>query len=317
MDSIKPEKDEVDLRRLQKKGQGNAGGPNKPVEPIIKSTDVSLSRSGQWALVFLFLIVVSLAALGYWQVKQQQATIKLMEEQLSEANTFISRSKLIAARLEGQINQTDATMAQSGNELARELKVLDSEIRKLWDVANKRNKGWIEDNQKKLATLTVAMDAANATAEELIAGMTKIEKGVEGITPLQQKVAELADSLQKQAGLLSGQQKNIKDTYAQISNNIAELQATGKNLAVTQEALSDQLVKSITGMETKLATNQKSVQALATRFGKSTPDANTLKRLQSLEASMEGLDKVRGQLVQRIVQLDSRINEMQLEIEAL
>jgi len=324
MEPIKPEKDDVDLYRTQKKrsvnGQNTGNLPVAPTVPI--QNTVSLSRSGQWALILLFILVVSLVGWGYWQVEQQRATISTLENQLDQANVYISQSKLIVARLEGQINQTDATMAQSGNELARELKFLDSEVRKLWDVANKRNKEWIQSNQQSLKTVSAEIDAANAATDEMLVSMAGMNRSLAQLSKfsndLEGKIAGLSTDMEQELGLIRSQNTDaLEEQRQQLNQDIVALQNASAELTATQDVISEQLVSSLADMEKKFASHQKSVKTLAAASSRRSVDAGMVQRLVALEASVNGLDKVRRQLVQRIVQLDTRINEMQLELNAL
>ena len=331
MDSIKPEKDEVDLHRNKKKRPPPTN--DSAVSPVAyaNGTTVRLSRPAQWALFIIFLLVFGLAGMGYWQVKQQQNTIQALDSQLEEASRYISQSKLIIARLEGQITQTDATMAQSGNELARELKFLDSEVRKLWDVANKRNKQSIQNNQNSLKRMTTDIAAANATADELLGNVNKLEQEIRNMSALSEAVATVQAELKKQGemiaiqqaklaeqnDLLSKQVVSVSQTQDQAMATIEELQRSKTDLSANQQALSDQLVTSLAEFDSKIASQRQTIQTLVKAVGRTRTDSVLSDRLKAVEASMAGLDKVRGQLVQRIVSLDARINEIQLEMQAL
>ncbi len=331
MDSIKPEKDDIDLHRSAKskpRSASKAAAKPAPAMPK-KETAIRLSRSAQWALVLAFLLVVSLVGMGYWQVNAQQNTIKTLEGQLTEANSYISQSKLIIARLQGQINQTDATMAQSGNEMARELKFLDEEMRKLWDVSNKRNKQWIQENQKSLKKVAVDIDAMKATADEILQKLVGLQKGFESVEAASKlhtdKLAAQSASISDQGRLLSTQQTSLTALQQSVNVQQDKVAADLKNLSeeagklsVAQKTLAKQLGDAVKNLQTKLDVQSASIEKSVAQAS-STPkiDSAVSERLNNVEASMNGLDKVRVQLVQRIVQMEDRINELQLKVSAM
>ncbi|WP_020406632.1 hypothetical protein [Hahella ganghwensis] len=306
MDTIKPEKDEVDRfhsqRRSTKTPPNDEKGSETPTAVPAKASGgntVSLTKSAQFALVFVFLMVVILAGIGFWQVNSQQNTIQTLEQQLEQARQYISQSKLITARLEGQINQTDATMAQSGNEMARELKFLDSEMRKLWDVSNKRNKQWIEENQQALKTLQsnlkANVDRTQGLAGEVTGLIALNESHGQSISKQDEAIAKLADS--------------SKASLNQLTETTKEIQAQ-------QVLLEGQLGQRINKLEENLSSQTQTLARIERDVTKLSQN-DYENRLKLLEENMSGLDKTRNQLVQRFVELDRRINEMTLEIRSL
>ena len=307
MDTIKPEKDEVDRFRSQR---GDAKTPKEKVPAAKISTvdggvtapaasSVSLTRGAQVALVLVFIMVLVVAGFGFWQVRSQQDTIQAMEQQLSQARQYISQSKLITARLEGQINQTDATMAQSGNEMARELKFLDAEVRKLWDVANKRNKQWIQDNQKSIESLQSNLKA-NIDRTQGLAGE------VTGLLAMDESLSQF----------VSNQENALADFKVANTGQIASLETAAEELKAALGLAQNQSAEHFKALEASLAAQTQ----LSARLERELAKAQQLGqegRIKELENTLGSLDKTRNQLVQRFVDLDRRFNELALEVQAL
>ncbi len=307
MDTIKPEKDEVDRFRSQR-GDASAQKDHDATtkrtnvtrtDKVTPSSSVSLTRGAQLALVFVFVMVLLVAGFGFWQVSSQQDTIQTMEQQLDQARLYISQSKLITARLEGQINQTDATMAQSGNELARELKFLDSEVRKLWDVTNKRNKQWIQDNQQAIETLQTSLKANADRTQGLageVAGLVARDESLNQIVSNQEKAfVEFKAANAEQLLGLSSSATELQTKLGLMQNQTEErLKALGNSIAAQ------------TQLSAKLERELAKVQQLGQE-----------QRIKELESTLGSLDKTRNQLVQRFVELDGRYNELALEVKAL
>ena len=90
----------------------------------------------------MVVLVGGLVAAGWFIANQQQALIA-EQARLTDANTRLQR-------LEQRLSATDTALSQGGEDTQEQLSLWESEIRKLWAVANERNKGWIKDNQKVL-----------------------------------------------------------------------------------------------------------------------------------------------------------------------
>jgi len=305
MDTIKPEKDEVDRFRSQKgnaktlKNKESTSKKNVVAGSASAAKSVSLTRGAQVALVLGFIMVLVVAGFGFWQVRSQQETIQSMEQQLSQARQYISQSKLITARLEGQINQTDATMAQSGNEMARELKFLDAEVRKLWDVANKRNKQWIQDSQKSIESLR-----------------TNLQANIDRTQGLTGEVAGLLAMNNSMNQSLSKQEKTLVEFKAVNADRIAALEASANELKASLEVMRNQSIEHFKALESSISAQAQ----LSARLERELAKAQQLgqeERIKELENTLGSLDKTRNQMVQRFVELDRRFNELAHEVQAL
>ena len=102
-------------------------------------------QSGGLFLGFIFVLMLSsILALALW-VKQissiNDSNITGYEERIS--------------LLEEQLNIVDSVNADSMTGIASQLQFLDKEIRKLWDLSNKRNKVKIQETETKVEDLKV------------------------------------------------------------------------------------------------------------------------------------------------------------------
>src|SRR5690554_3097830 len=203
MDSLTPDKDDMERFRKERKRTAAVTGkadvqdtpltakrdtPIKP-EPILSNVrtgasarasqprNEAASKSGPtWVGVLALLLALGVGAAGFWLYGQQRNTIALLESQLAEANEYISQSKLVLARLEGSLGETEATVLQTDSKLTTRLAGIDSEIRKLWDLANKRNAAQIKEHQSqiaKLQTTSKQLQDRLAKAEQTVSGTTK------------------------------------------------------------------------------------------------------------------------------------------------
>ena len=99
---------------------------------VSKKLPSYLERAGSGGLFVGFIYVVafmSILLLGIWQTfesENNKSSMKLVDERLS--------------LIEEQINIVDETNNDSMTDITSSIQFLDKEIRKLWDLSNKRNK---------------------------------------------------------------------------------------------------------------------------------------------------------------------------------
>lgn len=101
----------------------------------------SRSRSGSQVLlhVLLILALASVAALGWF--------VWTLHEQLSTTTASLEVANTKIAGLEMNLVRTQGNLSDTGEDTDAALEYWESEIRKLWDLANVRNKDWILDNR--------------------------------------------------------------------------------------------------------------------------------------------------------------------------
>ena len=144
MDNLRPERDELDQFR------------DRSAKPVVKtkaaaaapSSDVVTKTRPTNPVALYGLIVVLLIGIGAlaWMTVQQRDLVQQIRAEQQEAAGFIGQSKLLLARLEGQVSETGAELEQTGSATDQKIAFLDSEVRKLWGIANDRNKKTIQAN---------------------------------------------------------------------------------------------------------------------------------------------------------------------------
>ena len=106
-------------------------------------------QSGGLFLGFIFVLMLSsILALALW-VNQISSTND------SSITGYEERISL----LEEQLNIVDSVNADSMPGIASQLQFLDKEIRKLWDLSNKRNKVKIQETVTSLAELKIRIES--------------------------------------------------------------------------------------------------------------------------------------------------------------
>ena len=185
---------------LQSQGRTNK---NKPAH-------VSESSSTSIWIVLLILILFVIALVGGYFLNKQQQVITSLTVKNSELSTQIQS-------LNNSLSASDTNKLSSDAEVRSQLALYDSEIRKLWDVSNKRNKEWIKENQSQLAQLTTQLEA---------------------LAPIQENQKELVTSLQQ----VQNQQTKIQESLKEIDSLDAQLASSNATANQSLQQSADQLI---------------------------------------------------------------------------
>jgi len=198
-------------------------------------------QSGGLFLGFIFVLMLSsILALALWvnQISSiNDSNITGYEERIS--------------LLEEQLNIVDSVNADSMTGIASQLQFLDKEIRKLWDLSNKRNKVKIQETETKVEDLkvrVVSLEDASIKFDKLaslnksnIADQSKrlkltessIESSNETLLELQKAIKSLnTDILLMEESLqaLNNYRKQNNAVIVQLQNEIRMLNSTILNL---------------------------------------------------------------------------------------
>jgi len=237
MNSLRPERDELDRFKRRKEDKKVIA----PVKEARQKKQVERGGQGSPFLIFVVFVLACLSGALAWGYIQQESRLDSLKTELSDALGFIGQSKLSMARFEGELNETGAELEQSGSAAAQKLAFLDSEMRKLWGVANDRNKQAIENNALFLSKLE-----ANAVKQEkkVSQSMTSIEK-----------------SLDSFEAMMAGVNRSIKSVESQVS--LVASEAT-----ITREAVDEDLssmrneLKNINNLKAGMGENRKAISSI-------------------------------------------------------
>lgn len=210
--SLKPSRD--DLAQRQQRSPRQQSGPGKAPAPT-----VSVSTAPLWSLVVLLVVVM---AVGGWYLWNQ---IQRLENDLHHSLSALSQSEVTLTSLQQNLDNRDKTLNKSGDQMAAELKELNSEVRKLWDVANKRNKALIDEQAKAIAALETSLKTQSANVDKQIQAATA---GTKDLKADWQKVkdaqAELQTALSAQTSAMEKQKSDLaalKSSVSSLKSNLA------------------------------------------------------------------------------------------------
>lgn len=244
--SFRPDGDEI--RRRQ--AAVAAERMQKP-EPS-RATEKSRSGSGAGWLAGLLVLVLGGAVV--YLALQQYSTLQLIasyEERLDLADDRI-------VSLERSLTQTDESVAMNGTAINAQFQAIKSEtdlqmseIRKLWDVANKRNREWIEENQaalidqsETLAALNDQLATVDASLESFSAGQNRDAEALEDLTTqlaneriVLSDIGQSIDSVRSDVDTMQQELGSIMDS--DLEAQLISLTLTQENLLAEQGELAD------------------------------------------------------------------------------
>ena len=162
----------------------------------------------------LAVLVIGLAAAG-WVILTQQDRLDANQRTISDSTTRIRA-------LEERLRMTDATLSESDADTNEQIAFWDSEIRKLWDIGNKRNRRWIEDNRANVTKLTASLGKAQTELNGVRSTVARLDTTVKG----QQDIADRVTALDMQMQRLLRQQRDLVDKANQAAQTASSLKAT-------------------------------------------------------------------------------------------
>ena len=199
VERMKPTEEEIALRQQQLRrqaqqrlAQAGAAKRSAPADaaaatppPAAASKASGSSASSGLAAAGLVIALGALGAAGYMYTLLQKSDQKYAAAQ----EILLQQGSKIEA-LENRLSASGENANLSVDALKVVLREQDNEIRKLWDLASKRNRADIDANAAKLGNLNTAMNSASgASASDLKALRSKV-------TELENAVAALPSGLE-------------------------------------------------------------------------------------------------------------------------
>lgn len=263
MDNLRPERDELDqFRDRSAKPVVKAKAPATQAAPVVAKGGTANPVALYGLMVVL---LIGIGALG-WMYMQQRDLVQQIRAEQQEAAGFIGQSKLLLARLEGQVSETGAELEQTGSATDQKIAFLDSEVRKLWGITNDRNKKAIQANEEALAKVAERVSQLEQQGKTQLAEVKQLQSS------LAERLEKVAAQSQEVAGSLNG-----------VSNRLTELASNSVAALSEVETLSQEL---------------QGLKALPAK-------------VKEMDRDLASVDASRQQLVQRVVDLERRLNQHQ------
>ena len=191
---------------------------NKDIRPD-KSSPAYLKKTKSGGLLAGFLYVLlfmSILGLGIWQS---------FESSYTESKIKTNEDRL--AIIEEQMNIADEINNDSMTDISSSIQFLDKEVRKLWDLSNKRNKV----NISKLLASTSELEAAiSGINESLDRYRSDLSINTKMINDLEPSIKEIDDiqlalkSIETQLILVDDSVQALNNYKRQLNQSILEIQ---------------------------------------------------------------------------------------------
>lgn len=186
--------------------------PDKASPAYLKKT-----KSGGLFVGFLYvLLFMSILGLGIWQS---------FESSYTDAKIKTNEDRL--AIIEEQMNLADEINNDSLTDISSSIQFLDKEVRKLWDLSNKRNKV----NISKLLSSTAEIERSiTKINESLDKYKIDLSSNAQKINEIQPSVAEIKDiqmtlkSIETQLILIDDSVQALNNYKKQLNQSILEIQ---------------------------------------------------------------------------------------------
>ena len=251
-------------RKTDEFAEAKASQKQTPAAPVKKSGGMG------WLTAILILALMG----GSGWLAQQVIAV---QKQLADTDSSLQLARTRIDVLGQQVYATGSSFNETGNTIEKKFSKLDSEIRKLWDVSNKKNKASIGKNTKLVAEQGKQIKALESGLKNTAEQTKKSFASVENISSSQTKFDKKLD---------------------QVSN---EYRSENTSFRAIQDDLSEQVLLVRGELEQILARLNKLPKNLSTR-------------LEENDEAIKAIDSTRRQLVDNVTQLQSKVNQLQLTI---
>lgn len=329
MEPIRPDNDELRAER--------PGGPASSTRPagsaqrapaggeklaqsahaaqIAATGESRVNDKGKGGVGFLWLLVFLLACLAGagWYLQEQR--IQVLERQVEEADNWVRQSKLALARFEGTLSETGENLQQAGVSVGEQLAsqqarldTADSEIRKLWVVANERNKQQLEQQAAAIGNLETALDENRQNLAAVQAAIKIAETALNDA--LEQQQAERAELAARVAAAAAGT-LSIKNELARVDQKTDALASSiDERIAAPIRRFEQEQKLTTSSIESRIAALKKEISGLAS----GNRLAAVRRDLASLKKTVEIIDSSRSQMTSRLVRLSQEVNNVQVRL---
>ena len=165
---------------------------------------INKSSSGLFLGVVFVLLLIGILTLFLWVSELSKAS-----------NGVNSKVESRLSILEEQLQLADSTSTEFLSDINTQLQFLDKEIRKLWDLSNKRNK-------VNISKLTKDINKHTAVLKEIAATQTKDQTNINSIKNESQKLKLAIDKLSQ----ANKDNLNTQNKIAELNKSILLLEET-------------------------------------------------------------------------------------------
>lgn len=226
--------------------------PKSSTEPkasSTKRTDAVRSEKGRGFVWLSGIVMLGLILACGWLGQQ----VLQLQQRLEANNNALQLERSRMESISAQVHETGSSFEETGNVLDEKFKLFDSEIRKLWDVSNKRNKSAIEENAAQVKTLSGNLKKAQQSLQTLNGSVSETKKSVEQIN--KRLVAEntalraTLDDQAEQVLLMRSKMELLQKRLSNVPNDLVTRVASNEEAVEAIDAGRRQLVARITQLQ--------------------------------------------------------------------
>ena len=197
--------------------------PDKTSPAYLKKT-----KSGGLFVGFLYvLLFMSILGLGIWQS---------FESSYTEAKIKTNEDRL--AIIEEQMNIADEVNNDSLTDISSSIQFLDKEVRKLWDLSNKRNKVNISKLLASTAEIEASITQINESLDKYKIDLSSNTKKINELQPSLSNIDDIQltlKTIETQLILVDDSVQALNNYKKQLNQSILEIQTEISALQQLQE----------------------------------------------------------------------------------
>lgn len=197
------------------RAQAAAAPSGRPVPPPVSSRPVVVRSPLGPIAVFLALAAGAFAGFVFWQLQQTQ-------QALQKTTALLTTAEARVTDLEKRLMLSDDESTQSITVLQANIKENTSEIRKLWGVANDRNRKAIAQLEGKVAALEKTAGGIDDKIKTALAEATGELRVLSELVDAQQAVINSADKAYKtQSQTLSSITQKVEQLDTELRRKVS------------------------------------------------------------------------------------------------
>lgn len=304
--TIRAERDAPAQRKAKSASPGDGDRPSGGAGSGKSRGNGSGGGRGSVSLLWILMIGLAGVAGAGWYAQGQR--IQALEGQLEEADYWARQSKLALARFQGELSETGESLQERGASLAEQIaannkavETANSEIRKLWVVANERNKARLNEHQERLTAVEKGFAESSTAVAALETSVDKVRSSIAA------DVAALQEQTQTSIAALQEADRQATDQLTKLSQQLADVDQVIESRIRRFE---QEQKLGISGMEGRISALEKASDGLA---GEGSVQA-LQGELASLKRTVQAIDSSRAQLTSRLVRLSEEVNMLRSQV---
>ena len=214
------------------------------------------ARTGSSIAAIAFVLLLGAVGFLYYELYSERQNMRTSEGQLKQAIEKLGT-------LGSQLNVQDQALSKTGGNVEKRLAELDSEVRKLWALSNKKNKTGIAQNKKvlsqhklELSRLNENLKVTQQQAQQQLAtskkDITNTEGHLEGLrvrqVAFEKDIAQISTKVTRlstadSSAELEGLQGRVEELELSIAAIDAHRAQVNRNLEKLRQALAQKNAK--------------------------------------------------------------------------